>query len=364
MADIHTLLRLLSIPGIGSQKIRALANYFSPLSEVFNASAPDLLRVPGIDKTLCLRILNHSNDFHYADEQLESAEKNGITILTSFDKDYPLLLKNIYDPPILLFIKGSIQILQQPTIAIVGTRHPTSYGRSVAEQFATELAQRNICIVSGLARGIDTCAHTAALNSKGMTCAVIGSGIDVPYPPENKKLLERICEQGIVISEFPMGTIPDAPHFPRRNRIISGVSIAVIVVESDVDGGAMITANFANDQNRDVFAVPGSIREKKSTGTHRLIKEQRAKLADSVADILAELNMQLTLPLDIPPTPQPKLTDAEEKIYSLLTTSPQHIDIIAEDAGISTSDALVTLLSLEFKNIVRQLPGKYFVRTE
>lgn len=364
MSDIRTLLRLLSIPGIGQAKIRALAQYFPLLSDVFRATPNDLVRVPGIDRTLALRLCYRVHDEQFADEQLQRAERAGVKLISLFDEDYPPLLKAIYDPPVLLYYKGSLTVLHQPTIALVGTRHPTPYGQSVTEQFARELVQRNFCIVSGLARGIDTIAHTATLKAGGNTCAVIGSGIDVPYPPENSKLLSQISEHGVVLSEFPMGTKPDAPNFPRRNRIISGVSTAVVVLESDTDGGAMITASFANDQNREVFALPGSVREKKSAGPHTLIRENRAKLVTSVNDILTELNVQLALPLSIEKPQLPPLTQTEQKLFSILTTVPQHIDSLSEQTGLSPSDALVTLLSLEFKNLVRQLPGKYFVRME
>lgn len=364
MRDHRTLLRLLSIQGIGPQKIRSLASYFPTLNDVFTASPMELIQVPGIERTLAHRIAHKEYNDTFVDEQLRRAEHHNIQLVSFYDQEYPALLKNIYDPPILLYTKGSLNVLQQSTIAIVGTRHPTQYGKNITERFTRELAEREFCIVSGLARGIDTLAHTTALKAGGSTCAVLGSGIDVPYPPENAKLLSHIAEGGVILSEYFLGTKPDAPNFPRRNRIISGVSLATLIVESDIDGGALITANFAIDQNRDVFAIPGSIFERKSAGPHMLIRENRAKLVTSVQDIVNELNIQLSLPLEKPPRDLPALTEIEQKLYALLTSTPQHIDAIAESANLSTSDALVQLLSLEFKNLVQQLPGKYFVRVE
>ncbi len=362
MEHYRTLIRLLSIQGIGPQKIRALAGKFSNLDDVFHASIHDLLQIPGIDTTLAHRILENTQSEIIADKQLEMAHKHHVTLVSYFDQHYPQLLKSIYDPPILLFIKGSLSTLSDSAISIVGTRHPTSYGQLVTDQFTEGLVRANFCIVSGLARGIDTIAHRTALKYNGKTAAVIGSGIDIPYPPENKKLLQQIAENGIVISEFLLGTAPDAPNFPRRNRIISGLTVATIVIESDIDGGAMITANFANDQNRDVFAVPGSVFEKKSNGPNFLIKENKAKLVTSVKDILQELQTQLQLPLDKDETPLPQLSERESIIYNILDSIPQHIDIIADKSALPTSDVLVTLLELEFKNLVRQLPGKFFIR--
>ncbi|MCX7985159.1 MAG: DNA-processing protein DprA [Bacteroidetes bacterium] len=364
MGDVRTILRLLSIQGIGPQKIRALAKHFTPLEQIFSVSPLELMKVPGIDKTLTHRILQREYNDTVVDEQLLNAERYGIHIISLFDPIYPSRLKNIYDPPVLLFVKGSINTLEHPTIAIVGTRHPTQYGKRVTERFTQELVERNFCIVSGLARGIDTLAHTIALKVGGTTCAVLGSGIDVTYPPENAMLQHKISDNGVVISEYLLGTKPDASNFPRRNRIISGISIATIIVESDIDGGAMITATFANDQNRDVFAVPGSIFESKSAGPHYLIRENRAKLVSSVQEIINELNVQLSLPLKEIRQAPPPLSEIEQKLYALLTPSPQHIDVIAEIAGLSTSDTLTHLLTLEFKNLVQQLPGKYFVKVD
>jgi DNA processing protein len=363
MQNIRDLLRLASVPKIGAQKIRALIAYFKSAEAVFDAPIKELVKVSGIDKTIASHIVHERDGEKFADEQLKRLNRTNGRILTIWDKNYPELLKKIYDPPALLFVLGKFNDDDLRSIGIVGTRHPTSYGQTVTEQLCTELARQQITIVSGLARGIDTIAHTAALSANTRTIAVIGSGIDVPYPSENKKLMERIAEHGVVVSEFFMGTKPDAPNFPRRNRIISGLSVGTVVVESAEDGGAMITASTALDQDREVFAIPGNITEKRSAGPNKLIRDGRAKLITGVEDIFAELQIQLSLPLNMEPSRSAlDLSSTEQRIFNLLVSEPQHIDLLAEQANAATSDVLVTLLSLEFKGIIRQLPGKFFMK--
>ncbi len=364
MINARELLRLSSVPRIGPQKIRALIAHFKTPEDVFLASARELIAVPGIDKKLASNILHHTTEEKYVDEQLKRLNKLGGRIVTIWDKEYPDLLRKIYDPPAFLFILGKIKETDSRSLALVGTRHPTSYGHSVAESLTHEIAQHSITVISGLARGVDTIVHSTALKYGTRTIAVIGSGLDVPYPPENKKLMEHIAEEGAVISEFPMGTKPDAPNFPRRNRIISGLSLGTIVVESAEDGGALITATTALDQDREVFAVPGNITEKRSSGPNKLIREGRAKLITSAQDIFDELSSQLHLSFDQNNIKlQVDITPIEQSIFQFLSDEPIHIDVLSEKTEMSTSDALVTLLSLEFKGIVRQLPGKLFVRS-
>ncbi|HVN49428.1 MAG TPA: DNA-processing protein DprA [Bacteroidota bacterium] len=364
MHNIRDLLRLASVPKIGTQKIRSLVAHFKSVDAVFEASMKELVQIPGIDKKIASHIIHHTGGEKFADEQLKRLNRIDARIVTIWDQEYPELLKKIYDPPAFLFVLGKFSDADLRSMSIVGTRHPTSYGQTVTEQLCTELARRQITIVSGLARGIDTIAHTTALSAGTRTIGVIGSGIDVPYPPENKKLMERIADYGVVVSEFFMGTKPDAPNFPRRNRIVSGLSVGTVVVESAEDGGAMITASTALDQDREVFAIPGSILEKRSTGPNKLIREGRAKLITNVEDIFAELQIQLRLPLEdaVPKRAALNLSSAEQQIFNLLSSAPAHIDALAEQAAASTSDVLVTLLSLEFKGIVRQLPGKLFLK--
>ncbi len=362
MMDIHSLLRLSSVPRIGPQKIRALVAYFETPENVFKATARELIAVPGIDKKLASNIFYYTGGNKFADDQLNRLNKIGGKIVSIWDKEYPDLLRNIYDPPAFLFVLGKFMELDSRSIALVGTRHPTSYGYFVAENMTRDLAKQSITIVSGLARGVDTIVHLTALKSGTRTIAVIGSGLDVPYPPENKKLLENIAEKGAVVSEFPMGIKPDASNFPRRNRIISGLTLGTVVIESTEDGGALITASTALDQDREVFAVPGNINEKRSAGSNKLIRDGRAKLITCVDDIFAEIRIQLRLSLDEPRhKPVIELTSPERVIYNLLSSEPIHIDTLAEKADSSTSSVLVTLLSLEFKGMVCQLPGKMFI---
>ncbi len=363
MKNVRDLLRLSSVHRIGPTKIRALLSHFDTAAEVLEAPPIELIRVPGIDKKLASNIAHCEDDEEFADEQLRRLNRIGARIVTIWDKEYPELLKRIYDPPALIYVLGKFNPKDRHSIAIVGTRLPTLYGQQVAESFSQELCRLGITIISGLARGVDTIAHAATLKSGGRTIAVVGSGLDIPYPPENKKLMDQIAETGVVVSEFPMGAKPDATNFPRRNRIISGLSLGTLIIESADDGGAMITASTALDQDREVFAIPGSINERRSCGTNRLIQEGRAKLVQNVEDIISELNLRLDrgiakkeAPLSI------QLTMFEQKVYDLLSNDPIHIDDLAETSDNSTSDVLVTLLSLEFKGLIKQLPGKMFVR--
>ncbi|HEX9614102.1 MAG TPA: DNA-processing protein DprA [Bacteroidota bacterium] len=358
--NIRDLLRLSSVPRIGPLKIRALLTAFDTPDGVLRATPRDLIRVPGIDKKLASAIAHHDGD-RYADHQIRLVRRIGGNILAYWDDRYPDLLKKIYDPPPLIFVLGDLKPADRLSMGVVGTRQPSRYGVSIAELLSVELSKLGIVIVSGLARGIDTVAHTSALKAGGRTIAVIGSGLDVPYPPENRGLMETITGQGAVISEFPMGASPDPSNFPRRNRLISGLTLGIVVVESDVDGGAMITASTALDQNREVFAIPGMVTEKRSQGPHKLIREGRAKLVHSIEDILDELQPFTRLRTGTPKSePLPELTLFERRIHDILLPDPVHIDVVSEQSGLSVPDTLVTLLALEFKGLVKQLPGKFF----
>lgn len=266
----------------------------------------------------------------------------------------------------MLFVRGSLLNSDKYAVAVVGTRNPTAYGKHIAEKFSAELSEQGITVVSGLARGIDTTAHTTSVRSGGRTIAVLGSGVDVIYPGENRKLSEQILMNGAIISEYYMGAKPDAVNFPRRNRIISGISLGTIIVETDENGGAMITASTALDQNREVFAVPGMISAKTSRGTNKLIKEGRAKLVQDISDVIEELRYKLKPILRVQTKVQPKaqLSIFEQKIFDALEEEPIHIDALADKCAMATSDLLVQLLSLELKGVVKQLPGKYFEKYE
>ena len=370
--DIRDLLTLTTIPGIGPNRLRALVSHFKNPHLVSDANVKQLVAVEGIERKTAHTIVNYFRDSgtaiakRFVDNQLSRLNKIDGRVVTFWDAEYPSNLKKIYDPPPFLFVRGEFTDSEALSIAIVGTRNPSAYGTQLAERFSSELARLGIPIISGLARGIDTIAHSAALKAGGRTVAVIGSGVDIIYPPENKQLFERIIDHGCVASEFMMGAKPDAGNFPRRNRLISGMALATLIVETGVDGGAMITATTALDQNRDIFAIPSAVNEKRKSGTNLLIKEGKAVLVESVDDILSELGSRLKRIIkDYPQkqkAPPAELTLFERQLYDAMPDDPVHIDVLAERAGISTSDALVQLLSLEFKGVIRQMPGKFFIR--
>ena len=374
MVSARDVLVLSQISHIGSQRLRVLISHFGDSSAVFKASARELATLDGFSKKLASHISHFVKSGKLVEAQklagkeLSKLNKCGGNIVTYWDERYPDALRKIYDPPSFLFSQGTLSDHDQCSLAIVGTRSPSEYGIAMAERFTRELAALDIVIVSGLARGIDTIVHTTALKHQGRTLAVIGSGLDVLYPPENRNLAGSISEHGAVMTEYRMGTKPDAGNFPRRNRIISGLSLGTLVVETDIGGGAMITANSALDQNREVFAIPGNINSKRSKGCHTLIKEGRAKLVETVDDILSELATKLrpflknTCPVEHKAPIE--LTLFEKSMYDLLSDTPMHIDAVAERTGNSIADTLVNLLSLEFKGIIKQLPGKMFVKRE
>ena len=359
--NVRDLLRLFCIPGVGPQKFRALVNHFADPARVLSASPRELIRVPKIERSLASLIARHDGSA-FADDQLKRLNRTGGEIISIWDSRYPELLKRIYDPPVILFVLGSVLPEDERSVAVVGTRSPSAYGLRVTADIASGLVRAGATVVSGLARGIDTAAHAEALSAGGRTIAVIGSGLDVPYPPENRRLLSRIADRGAILTEFAMGEKPDPAYFPRRNRIISGVSRGTVVVESAIDGGAMITASAALDQNREVFAVPGPLTNPLSVGPHTLIRDGRAKLITGVEDILTEFRGVFSPAADVPKHVPQNLTLFERTVLDAIDGDPVHIDVIAERSRLGPGDALVALLGLEFKGCVRQLPGKYFVR--
>lgn len=366
------ILILTRIPGVGPARLRSLITHFQDTAAVFRATPRDLLRAEGIDRRTAVSIasfLRHGippDADAFAREQLRRMERAGARMLTIWDEEYPGHLKRIYDPPPFLFLNGTLLPRDAAAIAIVGTRNPTPYGTQIARRLAADLAGKGVTVVSGLARGIDTIAHGSVLQAGGRTVAVIGSGVDVIYPTENTEMARRLSGSGALISEFLMGAKPDAVNFPQRNRIISGMSLGTIVIETGVEGGAMITARAALDQNREVFAVPSPITGEGRSGANLLIRDGNAILIESIDDVLRELAPKLTgLIPDLPQAPRPDLPPLslfEQKLLDVLDEHPQHIDNVAEQSGFSTAEALVHLLSLEFKGAVRQLPGKLFLR--
>jgi DNA processing protein len=363
--QLSDLFLLLSIEGIGPGKIRNLLAKFRSTKNILAADYQSLMNVEGISTNLAKRIRKASHERDeiekFTEKELKKLEKLSGRLITIWDQEYPPLLKKIYDPPIMFYMLGEFTESDQYSIAVVGTRQPTNYGKVLAEKISMDLSKQGITIISGMARGIDSIAHNSAIKSGGRTIAVIGSGLDVIYPAENRKLFEKIAETGVVVSEFTLGTKPDAQNFPRRNRIISGLSLGVIVVETATSGGAMQTAAFALDQNREVFALPGNVGARLSEGTNLLIQKSEAELITSAEDVINELELKLkpVLGKNIPKQ-QIDLSLFEEKLINVLSSEPIQIDKIASLANMTTSECLVNLLSLEFKGLVKQLPGKMF----
>ncbi|MFH1854474.1 MAG: DNA-processing protein DprA [Candidatus Omnitrophota bacterium] len=365
MNDRERLLGLNMVEDLGSIRTQALLRHFRSLSRIFCASENEIGKIEKIGPKLAPRILKSIKDINIEPE-LELIEKYGVKIVTFLDKDYPKNLKNIYDPPMILYIKGNILAQDNAAIAVVGSRRASFYGMQTAEKMGFELASRGITVVSGLARGIDSSAHRGALKSKGRTLAVLGSGIGNIYPEEHIELAKEISKRGAVISEFPIQTIPDRGNFPKRNRIISGLSLGVVVVEAAEKSGALITSDCAMEQGRDVFAVPGKVDSVTSKGTNGLIK-QGAKLAETVEDILEELNLDnFSEKANGEPSSglcgQTELDKDEILVYNLLTSDPRHMDELSEESKLRIPAISGILFNLETKKLIKQLPGKNFVR--
>ncbi len=353
---------LLSIEGLGQTRLSRLLEAFGSAEEVLAKTKTELTDV-GLPEKIAERIAGHSRS-ERARDSLERLEGIGANILCILDEDYPLLLKSSPQPPAALFVRGSVHPEEKLVIAIVGTRHPTGYGRAAAERLARELAARGVVIVSGAARGIDTIAHKGSLAANSRTIAVLGCGIDIPYPPENKELFEQIARRGAVISEFLPGTSPEPGLFPRRNRIIAGISHGVVAVEAGSSSGALITAKWAADAGREVFAVPGGIFSSESQGTNKLLKDG-AKLVGRVEDILEEFGAvyhPTTHAESQDTVAGPELTSDERRIYRLLGPEPIHVDNLVEKLGTTSSLLLPTLLDMELKGVIRQVSGMRFVR--
>ncbi|MCM8778691.1 MAG: DNA-processing protein DprA [Candidatus Omnitrophica bacterium] len=359
MEEIEALIILNSIEGLGFRKLKCLKEKLGSFTRVFSQTEEDLVKIEGITKNLATKIKEAFRNFDLKKE-LRLIKENEITLLSLEDRKYPENLKEIYDPPYLLYLRGEFKESDKNALAIVGSRFASYYGISLAEKFSFLLALRGITIVSGLARGIDTQAHRGALKAKGRTLAVLGSGLINIYPEENKKLAEEIAQNGVLFSEFPMETPPLKQNFPRRNRIISGLSRGVVVVEAGEKSGALITADFALEQGREVFALPGKIDSPTSRGTHNLIK-QGAKLVSSVEDILEELKLDTTGLKEENNRPL-FLEGREQIVYTLLEDEPKHIDGIRKETGFSLTELSDILLRLELKGLIKQLPGKMFVR--
>lgn len=356
-------LALHMIPGLGNIAGRNLLDRFGSPEQIFKATVSELMTVEGVRKEAAQHIVKREYTADPSSE-LGRIEKCGARIITYADPNYPSALKEIHDPPMILYSKGEDIPPNLTLVAVVGSRNPTHYGLGTAEKVGQGLARRGLGVVSGMARGIDSAAHWGCLGGRGFTIAVLGTGIDIIYPPSNKKLFHQIIEKGAVISEFPLGTPPEPKNFPIRNRIISGLSRGVVVVEATKNSGSLITASQALEQGREIFAVPGSINSFKSTGCHLLIK-QGARLIENSDDILDELGLNYPY---IPKTdtfkdqPMPPLDEYERTIYDIIGDYPIHIDQIARLSNLKPGEVSSTLMRMELKGIVRQLPGKTFVR--
>jgi DNA processing protein len=345
------------IPRIGRVKLSQLESHFGNLEKAWRATPSELKRA-GLDRG-AVNAVTYWQSKISLDEEMEKLERYGVKVLTFHDPDYPSRLKEIYDYPPLLYIRGSLLPQDEWCLAVVGTRRATIYGRQVAEEIVTDLARSQITIVSGLAKGIDSIAHHSALEAGGRSIAVFGCGLDVVYPAENAALARDIIQHGAIISEFPLGTRPRADNFPRRNRIMSGLSLGVLVVEADEKSGAMITASRALEQNREVFAIPGSILSPASSGTNRLIQEG-AKLVRDYTDILEELNLtavaqQMELKEVIP------ASDTEALLLKQLSAEPTHIDEVCCSTGLPVSTVSSTLSMMELKGLVKQVGNMNYI---
>lgn len=370
MNELDALLILNAVPGIGSAHIRKLLEHYGLAARVLTLSENDLVSSQIVSAKTASHIAGFPKD-QFLQKEHDLITRHHIRIIPLGDESYPANLKEIPDPPMVLYVKGNIPENIALSVAMVGSRKASLYGLSVAQQFAGQLASAGMNIVSGMARGIDTAAHRGALKSKGMTTAVFGCGLAHIYPPENKKLFEEISATGAVVSEFPMETSPVSYHFPRRNRIISGLSLGVVVVEAAEKSGALITADFALEQGREVYAVPGKIDSPTSQGVHHLIK-QGAKLVISTEDILEDLCLRQTEHPEAQDDDTPKkdqairslegLSEPEQLVYRQVTDSPIHIDDLSLRCGSDIPSMASVLLSLELKRLVKQLPGKLFVR--
>jgi DNA processing protein len=363
-------LALALTPGLGARHAGKLLRELGPPEAIFSASLTQLesFRLPAA----VAQAIHSQKPLRDAEKELAEVRKNGCRLLTWDDPVYPHRLREIYDPPPLFYARGNLALLDRHSIAIVGSRRPTPYGVQMAERLARDLAERGLVIVSGLARGIDSCAHKGALAAAcGSTIGVLGSGIDVVYPKENKKLFAQLEARGAIITEFSLGTFPAPQNFPIRNRIIAGMALGVAVVEGAQYSGSLITARLAMEFGREVFGVPGNVTQPASFGPNQLIK-QGAKLVTGWEDVVEELPTEIRAELfPVEATSQAEraalfeqsLSETERTLFSLLSTDQAlHVDELVEQSGLNSSEVLAALFELEMKGFVRQLPGKNFVK--
>lgn len=343
---------------IGPIAVRSFVEVLGSARAIFEADREDLTRAERVGPGIAACVLSQ-RDGADPEAEVERAGKAGARIVTQVDAEYPRQLLEIHDPPLAMYVRGALEARDKHAIAVVGTRHPTTYGRECAERFAWQLCQAGFAVVSGLAQGIDTAAHRGALKAKGRTLAVLGGGLDSVYPEANLELAREIAERGAVLTEFPMGRQPDRTTFAIRNRIISGLSMGVLVVEAGRKSGALITADQALEQGRSVFAVPGRIDSYASQGTHELIR-RGARLASCVDDILGEF--EFLIPSGRPQRPEsrprPELTEEEQTLATLVEQEPRDVDSLIRGSGLTASRVGSLLIGLEMKRVIRMLPGR------
>lgn len=348
------------LPGIGPVRFCRLVEQLGSARAAWEAS-PQELRACGVDVKSLPLLLSRRREVN-PDVELDRVQRFGARVLTWDDPDYPAALRQTYGCPAILYVLGDIRPEDDDALAIVGTRRPSLYGRELAAKVTPLLVQQGLTIVSGLAVGIDTIAHRSALEAGGRTISVLGSGLDVVYPSQNRGLAQRIGRQGAVITEFAMGTQPDAYNFPPRNRIISGLSLGSLIVEAGEKSGALLTANFAVDQNREVFAFPGRVTDRNSDGCNKLIKQGQAKLVTSVEDILDELNLETTprqVPIDYPIG----ANQSESTVLALLSAQPIHIDDLGRQAALTAPQITSTVTMLELRGLIRHVGSMHYVLT-
>lgn len=354
-------LALRLVRGVGNVTYRELLERFQSPEAILRTPASELIEA-GVHSTVAQAIAGF-DQWKLVDTELQKLTRTNVRLVTRADENYPINLTHLHDPPPFLYILGDVLATDRVAIAIVGARSASTYGRTMARTLARGLAEKGVTVVSGLARGIDAEAHSATLAVGGRTLAVLGSGVDVIYPSEHRGLAQAVVKSGALVSEFSLGTKPDAMHFPYRNRVISGLTLGTVVIEASEKSGSLITARCALEQNREVFAVPGNVTSERSRGPHRLIKDG-AKLVEGVEDILSEIAPTLVSPAAVSrPTPSLNLDPDEKLLVGCLSDEPVHIDVLINKSGLGAARVLEVLLGLELKGEVTQLPGTHFALT-
>lgn len=361
---------ILNMLGLLPGKLLSLIDRFKTAENIVNANISELIAKGGFDERLAKVIFNSIKKINI-EREIALIEKYKLNVVILKDEKYPKILRTIFDPPLVLYHKGEFKDSDLYSIAVVGCRKPSFYGRALAEKISSDLVKKDLTVVSGMARGIDTVAHRSSLKSRGRTIAVLGSGFANIYPPENRELMNEISKNGVVLSEFSIETKPDKYNFPRRNRIISGLSLGTVVVEAGEVSGSLITSDFALEQGREVFAIPGNVTSIMSKGTNNLIKQGSAKLIENIDDILNELSSVLPKYIvnkdsqsELPVENLINLSLEEKKIYENLNNSSYvHIDELVKKTGIAINKINSLLVNLELKEIIREIPGKMFIRS-